>query len=60
MIRDLKYFDTEVEAHKHGADFVDSWGYGYGATYAVWYTQDKSKTPTGQWVCAMSRYSSCD
>jgi hypothetical protein len=55
MIRDLKYFDTEVEAHKHGADFVDGWGYGYGASYTVWYSETYSK-----WVCDTSRYSSCD
>lgn len=55
MIRNTEHFDTEVEAHKHGDEFVKAWGYGYGATYAVWYSQDK-----GQWVCSMSRYSSCD
>lgn len=55
MICNTEHFNTEVEAHKRGADFVDSWGYGYGATYAVWYSQD-----SGQWVCEMSRYSSCD
>jgi hypothetical protein len=54
MIRTTEYFATEVEAHKRGADFVEGWGYGYGATYAVWQAKD------GRWACDMSRYSSCD
>jgi hypothetical protein len=55
MIFTAENFATEVEAHKRGADFVDGWGYGYGATYAVWFSETY-----GQWTCSMSRYSSCD
>lgn len=55
MIRTTEHFATEVEAHKRGADFVEGWGYGYGATYAVWFSETY-----GQWTCSMSRYSSCD
>jgi hypothetical protein len=54
MIRNTEYFATEAEAHKRGEEFVSSWGYGYGASYAVWQAKD------GRWACDMSRYSSCD
>jgi hypothetical protein len=54
MIRTTEHFATCIGAHKRGADFVEAWGYGYGATYAVWQAKD------GQWACSMSRYSSCD
>jgi len=54
MVRNTEYFATEVEAHKRGEEFVSSWGYGYGASYAVWQARD------GRWACDMSRYSSCD
>lgn len=54
MTRNTEYFATELEAHKRGEDFVDAWGYGYGATYAVWQAKD------GRWACDTSRYSSCD
>jgi hypothetical protein len=64
MIRTTEYFATEVEAHKRGADFVEGWGYGYGATYAVWFSAQRSEQSSsetyGQWTCSMSRYSSCD
>lgn len=55
MIRETEFFSTEVEAHQRGGQFVEDWGYAYGPTYAVWFSQDK-----GQWVCSMTRYSSCD
>jgi hypothetical protein len=55
MIRTTEYFATEAEAHKRGADFVEGWGYGYGATYSVYFSKF-----SGYWVCGMSRYSSCD
>jgi hypothetical protein len=54
MVRNTEWFATEAEAHKRGADFVEGWGYGYGASYAVWQAKD------GRWACDTSRYSSCD
>ena len=64
MIRTTEHFATEAEAHKRGADFVDGWGYGYGASYAVWQARDGIGAGTAEqplsWACDMSRYSSCD
>jgi hypothetical protein len=54
MIRTTEYFTTELDASARGQAFKDDWGYGYGATYAVWQAKD------GRWACDMSRYSSCD
>ena len=55
MIRTTEQFATCFGAHKRGEDFVEVWGYGYGATYAVWYSETYR-----EWTCSMSRYSSCD
>ena len=58
MVRNTEWFATEAEAHKRGAEFVDGWGYGYGASYTVWQARDTQKPLS--WACDTSRYSSCD
>jgi len=52
MIRDLEYFDTEVEAIAEG-DRCKALMYGYGYRYRVYYAD-------GAWVLDSERYSSCD
>jgi hypothetical protein len=55
MIRDTKLFATEVEAQKHGEEFMQGWGYGYGASFQVYYSELFC-----EWACYTTRYSSCD
>jgi hypothetical protein len=52
MIRELEYFDTEIEAIAEG-DRCKALLYGYGYRYRVYYAD-------GAWVLDSERYSSCD
>lgn len=46
---------TALDAKSKGESFKSAWGWGYDATYQVYYNA------TGEvWVCRTSRYSSCD
>lgn len=55
MASKQEYFDTEVQAIARGEEWKECWGYGYFGRFQVW--KDSS---TGQWVCYMTRWDSCD
>jgi hypothetical protein len=55
MIREETEHLTELDAKSKGEAFKTAWGWGYDATYQTYYNETKSV-----WVCATSRYSSCD
>lgn len=54
MIRDISYFDTQVEAIQEGERLKISL-YGYGYNYKVYFAQE-----CGQWALDSCRYTSCD
>lgn len=55
MVTKQELFATEQEAIERGEKWKKCWGYGYFGQYRVWEDKD-----SGQWVCQMTRWDSCD
>lgn len=48
-------FATEQEAIERGEQWEKAWGRAYCPNYTVW-----KDSKSGQWVCNMTRWDSCD
>lgn len=55
MIHEETEHLTLLDAKSRGETFKTAWGWGYDPSYRVYFDATKDV-----WVCATSRYSSCD